>query len=188
MLSTIERVKVKELRPLKLQHENIKTLSWKCPRGIFGMYYRLTQRTGLKFIRNNEYVSWKVSSHTCRKKLKNRWSWMLARQEAQLMAEAYQKTEGKYVPYCYGYLAVQVGKRWYSAIKVQHVVGVTCEMMERSWEDREAFCDHCQKRLREYGVLQRDINVENVIVNMRGNKVVSWKVVDFSPQLSSPPS
>lgn len=181
-MACIPKMMPEELKPLDLKiDKHMDSLAYSLPQGIFGCYYRLTQRTGLKIVRNGAFEDWIYSCGSTVEELKLERCWRLARAEAHCLNKAYRHTKGKYVPKCYGYLPVKIGDMWYAAVKMQHVTGQTLASLGRSWDEDNVVTEKCRKVLRRHWVHQDDLNSSNIIIKMKNNKIIQWKVVDFSP-------
>lgn len=180
----LPKIETKELKPLDLEiKEDLDDLD--LPSGLYSKYYRLTQRTGLKLIRNRGYRSLFESSTESIEELKESEAWERAKAEAYLITRAHRHTKGKYVPRCYGYLPVRAGERWHAAIKVQHITGTELVKLSLGWDENNKIIKKCRRTLRRHWIHQSDMNTNNIILKMdKEGRIRRWMLVDFSPSKS----
>lgn len=155
------------------------------PAGAYSVYFR-KGTVGIKVV-HGSFGPVRVGGSKSLSTLRRSKGWREATKEYNILK---QVEMSGVTPIPYAVKAVRIGDKYFSAIFMQHIRGITFDrFFERvmSQSIRRANInklEKCQRRLKKFGIVNLDAYGSNVIVTAhKGNRILSLKIVDFSPEL-----
>ena len=155
------------------------------PSGAYSVYYRFGN-LGIKVLRT-DFRYFGLGGYKSVRSLKRSFMWREALREYNLMKRA-ENSELTPIPYCVK--PVRLGLRYYPAIFMEHIVGVSFDSFcqgfgRKALREAEKVLKAKEKTLMCYGVDHvLDSGGSNaIVVESIGKRIIKVKLIDFSPSL-----
>jgi len=177
--------KISSVRRLSLRrYKQGLSYNGKIPAGAYGVYFKKGS-IGIKVV-HGSFGALRVGGSKSLETLQRSKVWNDAIREYNILKRI--ELSG-FTPIPYVVKPVQIGKIYFPAIFMEHIKGVPLSKFGRrdlTFQERvrlEGLISRYQKKLlTKYGVINYDAYGSNIIIEHKGNQILSLKIIDFSPE------